>query len=97
MSHFYYNYDVFYSNTDCILTYADTIPDEFIGEEVGQFHIEHSGIAEVLILSAKKWIYLGEDGEVIAKAIMKKFDSDEDLKRYFFGAFLKIGDEFSYS
>ena len=97
MSHFYYNYDVFYSNTDCILTYADKIPEEFIGEDVGQFHIEHAGIREVLILSAKKWIYIGDDGEVIAKATMKKFDSDEDLKRYFFGAFIKIGDEFSSS
>ena len=62
-----------------------------------KFHIELTGIKEVLILSVKKWIYLGDDGEVIAKSTMKKFDSDEDLKRYFFGAFLKIGDEFSYS
>ena len=74
---------VYYSNTDCLLMNRSDIDKlGVVGDKLGEFKIEYSGISRAIIISAKKFLWIYRDGSIRC-VYRKRKESDEENIAFF--------------
>ena len=78
------NIPIYYSNTDCCLLDRENIDKlGIIGDELGKFKVEYENISRAIIISAKKFLWLYNNGEQRCIWRLKRKDDPEYNLRVF--------------